>query len=271
MENIANKPISELSFMILTKSSSENERNLAYQEIKRRFAKTGCGYDTFMEYEGNVIDKRGSDINAYLIQESPTGQLLLELYFKYIYGQEMEEHKNLLFSEVLLCNANSQPSFFTRALKIELKNLKQRIKQNQVSEEELERLTLVFKILEERYFKEPNIWYEDSVTNCILDIVDTLASYMSVEKAQQFEEIVKSYRGRISAKYLQGLFWGILVNIDLFDHLYMQHIANKELAKLKGQQTAIRESLKSSPITDYSFVDVKKLMFENPELDLKIK
>ena len=120
MKNIKKYPISKLSFIILTDNYTEEEKKEAKEEIERRFSKNGCDYEEFMEYERNAISRRGQDINNYLIQDNPDGQLLIELYLKYVYNKELYEHGNLLFSENLLCNSNSEHSFFVKAIKVEL-------------------------------------------------------------------------------------------------------------------------------------------------------
>jgi len=130
MKKINNYPMSLLSFMILTNNYSVKEKNEAYEELRRRFSVNGCNYDAFMEYEQEAINKRGSNLENYLIKDNPSGQELMQMYFNYVYGKEIFQHGNLLFSENLLCNSDSKNSFFTRALKIELNNIKKRIEAN---------------------------------------------------------------------------------------------------------------------------------------------
>lgn len=108
MEKVIKKlSLSELSFIVLTDNYGSDLKNEAYHEIQKRFESNGCNYDAFIELEEQAIGKRGNDIENYLIGSSPDGQLLMELYFNYVYSNELWQHGNLLFSENLLCNSNS--------------------------------------------------------------------------------------------------------------------------------------------------------------------
>ena len=91
--------LSELSFIVLTDNYSSEFKNEAYQEIQKRFKNNGCNYNAFMEYEEEAIGERGNDIENYLIQPNPDGQLLMELYFNHVYQKSALQHGNLLFSE----------------------------------------------------------------------------------------------------------------------------------------------------------------------------
>ncbi len=77
--NIKNKPISELSFTVLSEEASSKNKNEAFKEIKRRFQYITYSYDAFMNFEEKAVSKRGKDITNYLIQDNPTSQLLFEI------------------------------------------------------------------------------------------------------------------------------------------------------------------------------------------------
>jgi len=187
MKKINNYPMSLLSFMILTNNYSVKEKNEAYEELRRRFSVNGCNYDAFMEYEQEAINKRGSNLENYLIKDNPSGQELMQMYFNYVYGKEIFQHGNLLFSENLLCNSNSQRTFFVKALKLELYNLNKRLQTLATSSEEYQQLLLIYKTLYQRYNRKQEIWYENSLTDCVMDIVPEASSFMSDKTKTKIE------------------------------------------------------------------------------------
>ena len=260
MKNIKKYPISKLSFIILTDNYTEEEKQKAKEEIQRRFSNNGCNYDLFMEYEERAIRQRGQDINNYLIKDNPNSQLLIELYLKYVYNKEFYEHGNLLFSEILLCNSNSEYSFFTKALKVELENIRYRIKKGKYKEEDLEKIKLIYQILDKRSErKNPNIWYETSITDCVTDIVDEESSLYNDKRRNKIEKILKKLKEGSKLAYIELIPYSLLEN-EIIDNLYMQHIANKELVKLKEQRISIASSLCNHNVIDYSFIDKNTLI-----------
>ena len=260
MKNIKKYPISKLSFIILTDNYTQEEKERAKQEIQRRFSTNGCDYDLFMEYEERAIRQRGEDINNYLIKDNPNSQLLIELYLKYVYNKESIEHGNLLFSEVLLCNSNSEYSFFTKALKIELENIRYRLKKGKYNEEDIEKMNLIYQILEKRSErKNPNVWYETSITDCVMDIVDESSSLYTEKRKQKLEEKLTKLKEGSKLAYIELLPYSLLEN-EILDNLNMQHIANKEFAKLREQRISIANSLCKHNVIDYSFINKKKLI-----------
>jgi len=140
-----------------------------------------------MEYEEEAIIKRENNIENYLIQSNPNGQLLMELYFSYVYQKVALQYGNLLFSENLLCNSNSQRTFFVKALKLELYNLNKRLQTLATSSEEYQQLLLIYKTLYQRYNRKQEIWYENSLTDCVMDIVPEASSFMSDKTKTKIE------------------------------------------------------------------------------------
>ena len=260
MKNIKKYPISKLSFIILTDNYTQEEKERAKQEIQRRFSTNGCDYDLFMEYEERAIRKRGQDINNYLIKDNPDSQLLIELYLKYVYNKENKEHGNLLFSEILLCNSNAKNTFFTEALNVELGNIRYRIKHQKFNEENLEKLNLIYTILDNRYEKEnPNVWYETSITDCVMDIVNDESLLYKDKGREKLKTYLKEIKKDSIISFIKSILYNLLKN-EMLDYLNMQHIANKEFRKLKEQRISIANSLCTHNVIDYSFVDKKKLI-----------
>lgn len=260
MKNIKKYPISKLSFIILTDNYTEEEKQKAKEEIQRRFTTNGCNYDLFMEYEERAIKQRGQDINDYLIKDNPNGQLLIELYLKYVYNKEFYEHGNLLFSEILLCNSNSEYSFFTKALKVELENIRYRLKKGKYEDKDLDKINLIYHILDKRSErKNPNVWYETSITDCVMDIVDEPSSLYTDKIKQKVEEISIKIKEGSKLAVIKSLPYSLLEN-EIIDNLNMKHIANKEYVKLREQRISIANSLCSHNVIDYSFISKKKLI-----------
>ena len=258
-KKMKNMSLSELSFIVLTDNYSSDLKNKAYQEIQNRFKNNGCNYDIFMEYEEEVISKRGNDIENYLIQSNPNGQLLMELYFSYVYQKVALQHGNLLFSENLLCNSNSQRTFFVKALKIELENLNKRLQTLPTSSEKYQQLSLIYKVLYQRYSKKQEIWYENSLTDCVMDIVPETSSFMSDKTKAKMERYATNWKNGSKFAMLQCILLGITTDNEILDYLNMHRIANSDISKLSHQQNSIITSLKKDEDVDYSFIKEKKL------------
>ena len=253
MKKMKKMSLSELSFIVLTDNYSSDLKNQAYEEIKNRFSKSGCNYDAFMEYEEDAISKRGNDIKKYLIQPKPDGQLLMELYFNYVYKNDCFQHGNLLFSENLLCNSNSQRTFFIKALKIELDNLNKRLATLPNNSEEYQQLWSIYNFLYDRYNKKQHLWYENSLTDCVMDIVTEGSSLMSDKIKAKMEKYVDNWKKGSKFAMLQCMLLGIPINSEIIDYLNMHRIANSDISKLSQQQKNIITSLKKDENIDYSF------------------
>lgn len=259
MEKVMKKlSLSELSFIVLTDNYGSDLKNEAYHEIQKRFESNGCNYDAFIELEEQAIGKRGNDIENYLIGSSPDGQLLMELYFNYVYSNELWQHGNLLFSENLLCNSNSQRTFFTKTLKIELNNLARRLQSLPVDSEEYQKLLPVYQNLYQRYSKKPDIWYENSLTDCVMDLTTEFSSLMSKKMIEKLEKYAERWKNGSKVALIQCALWSSLTSNDVLDYLNMRRIANRDIAKLSSQRKSIITSLKEEDI-DYSFIEDKKL------------
>ena len=208
--------LSELSFILFSGMFDTSIQNDAYIELKKRFNKTTFDLNAFLEYEKDTIQKRGTDINDYLIQNNPSITLLLELYFSKVYRQELFQHGNLLFSENLLCHSDGENTFFVKALRRELKRL-ENTKSPYLSKDKMVLLDSVINVLKERISKKQPIWYENSLTDCVMDIAtDNTFSLFLVK-----------------------------------DYIQIYNFILQDLAKLTTQKKAIMQSMKTTTI-DYS-------------------
>ena len=254
IKNIHSLPVSRLSFMILTEELDIKDKNKVYSEIKRRLS-AGSYLNAFMEYEEDAIRKRGKDINKYLIQDKPNAQLLMYLYFTEVFKQEASQHGNLLFSENMICNSGEQNGFFTKFIRNELNNIRERISIANKSKEDVNLLELAYKLLENRYNQKQPIWYEDSLTDCVMDTVVTSSSLMSIEKTEKLKE-----RADNGSKFaiVQAILYGMVADIELLDYLNMRHVAKKDLIRLYKQKKHILSTLET-PI-NYSFLSDEKVL-----------
>lgn len=250
--------LSELSFIVATDNYSTDLKNEAYAEIQRRFKNNGCNYNAFMEYEEEAISKRGTSIDSYLIGPKPNGQLLMELYLEQVHKKEPLQHGNLLFSENLLCNSEGKKNFFTKALKIELDNLNKRLQSLDPTTEEYKELYSIYRCLYDRYIKKQMIWYEDSLTDCVMDIIPEASSFMSDSVKEKIEDYAAKWKKGSKTAMVKCILLSMATNGEIPDYLNMSRIAHNDLAKLSSQQSSILTSLKEDEI-DYSFVKEKKL------------
>lgn len=254
--------LSQLSFIILSEKYTGEEQDKATQEIERRFSRNGCRFVPFMDYEEEAIKERGKDISAYLISPNPSGQQLMDVYFKYVYDNKLFGHGDLLYSEIMLCNEDSQNSFFTEALGIELKKISDRLKENNLSSEEYGNLKLIYSILRERYYKKQLKWYENSLSECVMDIIPHSNSFISPIREKKLEIINKEFETRkYSLKWLPFLtLHGIFEN-DLINHLNLQRIAYSDYLKLSKQKDSILTSLEDYEV-DYTSVEPLNLVLK---------
>lgn len=114
--------VSNLVLIILNDNYDKYLRKFAEVELRRRIRNVSMDYDEFLHYDDKVIQKRGLDIDNYLISPNVNMQQLMEAFFTYNRSNE------LLFSEKHLCNdvAFAEP-FFRKICSREIKNLERRI------------------------------------------------------------------------------------------------------------------------------------------------
>lgn len=250
--------LSELSFIVATDNYSTDLKNEAYAEIQRRFKNNGCNYHAFMEYEEEAISKRGTSIDSYLIGPKPNGQLLMELYLEQVHKKEPLQHGNLMFSENLLCNSEGKKNFFTKALIIELDNLNRRLQSIPNTSEEYRELYSIYRCLYDRYIKKQMLWYEDSLTDCVMDIIPEASSFMSDSVKEKIEGYAAKWKNGSKTAMIKCVLLSMATNGEIPDYLNMRRIAHSDLARLSSQQQSILTSLRDDEV-DYSFVKDKKL------------
>ena len=122
MQNVRRLSISNLNFLMVDPNTDLETKKNAEKELDRRCLKAGWSSRNLYECDFYKIRQRGFDIDKYLIGSKPSMQLLMELYFSYLYD---DSDNMLLFSEKHFYNNSS---FFNQILMKEIKNLDDRIK-----------------------------------------------------------------------------------------------------------------------------------------------
>lgn len=221
-KTVQNISLSELSFIIFSNQFSIDLQRDAYEELKRRFSKKTFSLEAFIEYEKATIEKRGANIDDYLISENASINLLLKLYFSMVYKKEIFQHGNLLFSENLLCHSDGEKTFFVKALKNELKRL-ENTKSPFLSSSDCEILEKVMEALNERINKKQPLWYESSLTECTWDIMTN----------------------------------SLITIIPVLNYLSVYNFLLQDLAKLAPQKRAIMNSMKAATVDHSIFHNVE--------------
>ena len=210
--------LSELSFIVLNEEYDTLLRDAAKAEIERRFSKNGCGFDSFMERENEAISKRGKDISKYLITPKPSGQLLMETYFKYVNTCEKDNlHGNLLFSEVIICNEDG-PSFVKKAFLEEIVKIKSEIDRinkdrlygvdgfdDRNLAERLAKLEAIFRVLKRRVSKNEAHFVNTDIFRTVEDITDAPNSFCTPKYMKRLGDVCEKAATDDESK-LNGLY-----------------------------------------------------------------
>ncbi len=259
--NIQKLPLSALSYTVITNDDSYGVNpSEAEAEIKRRFENTGFDYDEFLAYEEDAIYERGEDKNNYLISSNPNSQKLMETFFTQVYPvPAYSEHGRLLFSEVLLCNSRGGIEFFKEAVQWELQNLRKRMENEELTEEDQDLLRAVFEALKERSEVHRDLFQDNSISDAVMDFVLNESSLMSDKRVEHLDEL--AHCGKKLALYRAYLSSAVLT-LDSVDHLNMMWFARRDFARLKEQRKSIMHSVRSGDEVDYSFVRDKQLILE---------
>lgn len=126
MQNLRKLSISNLNFLMADPNVDLAIKKCAEKELERRCIAAGWSSSNLFECDFYKIRQRGFDIDKYLIGPNPNMQLLMELYFAYIYG---DSDNMLLFSEKhFYNNIGFFTSFFSKIRTEEIKNLDERMK-----------------------------------------------------------------------------------------------------------------------------------------------
>lgn len=269
-ENLKNISISNLILIILDNRNADMLRKYAEIELRKRVKNVGWEFDDLLHFDDKAIQKRGLDINNYLISSNINMQKLMEIYFTYDW-QTNYASNYLLFSEKHLCNEEDfGDSFFTKVCTREIRNLDRRL-QNSSSESEKENLLLIKQTLEER-----NKAFSQSKQEILKDdpielLCHNEAMYQLDRGSWSCHEFLQNYSDEEMYKLLSSkigmLKIGILetLNDTLYDPDLVQYLCGlkfvkKDSSKLLHQKKQILQQLRNNFEVNYETESIQKVL-----------
>lgn len=269
-ENLKNISISNLILIILDNRNADMLRKYAEIELRKRVKNVGWEFDDLLHFDDKAIQKRGLDINNYLISSNINMQKLMEIYFTYDWQTNFASNY-LLFSEKHLCNKEDfGDSFFTKVCTREIRNLDRRL-QNSPSESEKENLLLIKQTLEER-----NKAFSQSKQEILKDdpielLCHNEAMYQLDGDSWSCHEFLQNYSDEEMYKLLSSkigmLKIGILeiLNDTLYDPDLVQYLCGlkfvkKDSSKLSHQKKQILQQLRNNFEVNYETESIQKVL-----------
>lgn len=269
-ENLKNISISNLILIILDNRNADMLRKYAEIELRKRIKNVGWEFDDLLHFDDKAIQKRGLDINNYLISPNINIQKLMEIYFTYDWQTNFASNY-LLFSEKHLCNKEDfGDSFFTKVCTREIRNLDRRL-QNSSSESEKENLLLIKQTLEER-----NKAFSQSKQEILKDdpielLCHNEAMYQLDGDSWSCHEFLQNYSDEEMYKLLSSkigmLKIGILetLNDTLYDPDLVQYLCGlkfvkKDSSKLSHQKKQILQQLRNNFEVNYETESIQKVL-----------
>ena len=245
-------------------------RKYAEIELRKRVKNVGWEFDDLLHFDDKAIQKRGLDINNYLISSNINMQKLMEIYFTYDWQTNFASNY-LLFSEKHLCNKEDfGDSFFTKVCTREIRNLDRRL-QNSSSESEKENLLLIKQTLEER-----NKAFSQSKQEILKDdpielLCHNEAMYQLDGDSWSCHEFLQNYSDEEMYKLLSSkigmLKIGILeiLNDTLYDPDLVQYLCGlkfvkKDSSKLSHQKKQILQQLRNNFEVNYETESIQKVL-----------
>lgn len=269
-ENLKNISISNLILIILDNRNADMLRKYAEIELRKRVKNVGWEFDDLLHFDDKAIQKRGLDINNYLISSNINMQKLMEIYFTYDWQTNFASNY-LLFSEKHLCNKEDfGDSFFTKVCTREIRNLDRRL-QNSPSKSEKENLLLIKQTLEER-----NKAFSQSKQEILKDdpielLCHNEAMYQLDGDSWSCHEFLQNYSDEEMYKLLSSkigmLKIGILetLNDTLYDPDLVQYLCGlkfvkKDSSKLSHQKKQILQQLRNNFEVNYETESIQKVL-----------
>lgn len=270
IKNLKKISISNLILIILNDKNDDILRKYAEIELRKRIKNVGCEFDDLLHFDDKVIQKRGLDVNNYLISPNINMQQLMETYFMYDW-QTNYDSNYLLFSEKHLCNnADFGDAFFTKVCTREIKNLNRRL-QNSTSESQKKVLLSIKQILEERNrtFKQSKqeILKDDSIelfchNEAMYQLDEDIGAYHEFLQNRSDEEIYKllsSKLGMLKIGILEALN-DTLYDPDLVQYLCGLKFVRKDSSKLSSQKRQLLQQLRNNFEINYETDQIQKVL-----------
>lgn len=266
--NFKKTSISNLVLIILNDKNKDILRKCAESELRKRIKNVNCEFDDLLHFDDKVVQKRGLDINNYLISPNINMQQLMETYFMYDWKTDCYSN-NLLFSEKHLCNElDFGDTFFTKVCTKEIINLTKRL-QNSTSESQKEVLLSIKQILEERNKSlkqsKQELFKNDPIELlCYNEAMYHFDEVIGYEYLQNYsdEEIYKflsSKLGILKAGALDILS-ETLYDLDFFQNLYGLRFVKKDSSKLSFQRSQIFHQLKNNFEVNYETEQIQNVL-----------
>lgn len=232
--------ISNLILLILNKDNTNILRNEALKELKKRAFDYGLNYEDLIKMDGDNIFKRGFNTKDYLFSKNIDMQKLMNTYFKNIYSDD----NKLLLSEKELCNNSG--SFFNTINVKELKNINKRLKNNNLSINDKQRLLKVKEILEDRYNNKKQTFISNN---------DMYIMLKSLDYDFDCEELIKD-KFFSNIELMRRSLLGSLKDKELIKYLYISNIIRQESRKLKEQKRKLLSQVKNEYKVDYQTKEI---------------
>lgn len=270
IKNLRKISISNLILIILNDKNDDILRKCAEIELRKRIKNVGWKFDDLLHFDDKVIQKRGLDVNNYLISPNINMQQLMETYFTYDW-QTNYESRYLLFSEKHLCNnVDFGDTFFTKVCTREIRNLNSRL-QNSTSKSQKEILLSIKQILEERNrtFKQSKqeILKEDPIEllchNEAMYQLDgdkgTCHEFLQNCSDEDRYKILSSELGMFKIEILETLN-DTLYDPDLVQYLYGLKFVRKDSSKLYSQKRQLLQQLRNNFEVNYETDQIQKVL-----------
>lgn len=270
IKNLKKISISNLILIILNDKNNDVLRKCAEIELRKRIKNVGWEFDDLLHFDDKVIQKRGLDVNNYLISPNINMQQLMETYFMYDWKTNYDSNY-LLFSEKHLCNdVDFGNTFFTKVCTREIKNLNRRL-QNSTSESQKEVLLSIKQILEERNqaFKQSKqeILKDDPIellchNEAMYQLdgdVGTCHEFLRNCSDEERYKLLSSKLGMLKIGILETLNY-TLYDPDLVQNLCGLKFVRKDSSKLSSQKKQLLQQLKNNFEVNYETAQIQKVL-----------
>ena len=268
IEELRKASISNLILIILNDKNSDIVRKCAEVELRKRIKNVGWKFDDLLHFDDKVIQKRGLDIDQYLISPNVNMQQLMETYFTYAWKTNGDSNY-LLFSEKHLCNeADFGDPFFTKVCTKEIENLDKRIKTSS-TESQKKVLLSIEQMLEER-----NQSFKQSKQEILIKSpVDILCHNDAMDQLDDdtFHEFLYNYSDKEMYKMLStrlGRLKGVILdalNDTIYDPDIVQYLCGlifvrRDSSKLSSQKEQLLHQLRNNFEVDYETEQIQKVL-----------
>ena len=270
IKNLKKISISNLILIILNDKNNDILRKCAEIELRKRIKNVGWEFDDLLHFDDKVIQKRGLDVNNYLISPNINMQQLMETYFMYDW-QTNYESNYLLFSEKHLCNdVDFGDTFFTKICTREIRNLNRRL-QNSTSESQKEVLLSIKQILEERN-KSFNQSKQEILKDDPIELlchneamyqldgdVGTCHEFLQNCSDEERYKLLSSKLGMLKIGILETLN-DTLYDPDLVQYLCGLKFVRRDSSKLSSQKKQLLQQLRNNFEVNYETEQIQKVL-----------